>query len=64
MKPMGSQRDVIYLGRPTAPSYRNDILERKRQNNRRRGVAGFIGCVHNLCAHGAQLESDDLISYF
>jgi hypothetical protein len=35
----GSQRNVVYLGRSTAPSYMRDRLERKRQN------AGY----HRLC---------------
>ncbi len=38
----GSQRDVVFLGRPIETSYMSDILERKRQNA---GVAGS----HWLC---------------
>ncbi len=49
----GSHRDVVYLGWPIAPSYMSP----------RRGVGEGCGFLRGCCAHGAQINFEDVTPY-
>jgi hypothetical protein len=55
---MGSQRDVVYLFWPIAPSYRSP-----NAGGEGGGGGGEISAIEYHCAHGAQINIGDLTPY-